>query len=48
MTGLAPVSAGDVIDVAEQEGYELGRLRLRVTKVHGILYLDSGPCTARF
>ena len=44
MTGLAPVRAGDVIHVAEEDySFGLGCLTLRVTDVHGLLYLDDGP-----
>lgn len=44
MTRLAPVRAGDVIQVAEENDYYgLGSMTLRITKVHGLLYLDGGP-----
>jgi hypothetical protein len=44
MRSLAPVKTGDVIRVAEEDYcYGLGSLTLRITKVHGLLYLDDGP-----
>ena len=44
MTGLAPVRVGDVIDVAEDNYcYGVGGLTLRITQVHGLLYMNDGP-----
>lgn len=44
MTSLAPVRVGDVVHVAEKDYfYGLGCLTLRITSVHGLMYLDSEP-----
>jgi len=44
VTGLSPVRAGDVIHVAEQDYcYGVGSLTLRVTDVHGLVYLGNEP-----
>ena len=44
MNRLAPVCAGDVIQVSEAD-YSCGRgfLILRITDVHGLVYLSDGP-----
>ncbi len=44
MTGIAPVQAGDVIQVADGDSsYGLTSLTVRVTSVHGLVYRDDGP-----
>ncbi|PRY30897.1 hypothetical protein [Pseudosporangium ferrugineum] len=44
MTSLVPLQVGDVIQV-EEPGccYGVGSVTLRVTEVHGLVYLDDGP-----
>lgn len=44
MNCLAPIYAGDVIQVSEADYcYGIGSLTLRITDVHGLLYLNDGP-----
>ena len=43
-TSASPLRAGDVIQLAGQSrGHALGGISLRVTVVHGVVYLDDGP-----
>ncbi|OJF10735.1 hypothetical protein [Couchioplanes caeruleus] len=44
MSRVAPVRAGDVIQVAEPDYcYGVGSITLRITTVHYLVYLDDGP-----
>ena len=44
MTRMAPVRAGDVIQLAEPDYcYGIGSMTLRITNVHGLVYLNDEP-----
>ncbi|BCJ50430.1 hypothetical protein Asp14428_19050 [Actinoplanes sp. NBRC 14428] len=45
MSRVAPVQVGDVIEVSEPDHcYGMDRMTLRIADVHGLVYLDDGPC----